>query len=255
MTKPQRRTTPARQRKTAAGVGGDWESRLSLLVDRPRAAEICDKVLDSYRVGDENAAIRRQLAAQPNEVIFWPEDFIIFFTAAAAEAGIDVQAYGARLNPKATRPEFVPAAAFRVVAEVAGVYVEYPGALTLFKVERAFLVTMAAALIGIASGRIIDDPTLSNALNGVGALLISVLAQRYLDDGAEPETDWLEEFILRTLQQHGPQSIIDLHKLTNVHRPLLTRTLRALIRKKLVARAYRWEAGRTVIYGLPKEEI
>jgi MarR family len=205
--------------------------------------------------GDRSRGVANLICLRPDEVTFWPEDFVVFFTLAAVEVGIDVQSYGARLNPKAARPEFIPGAALRTVAEVAGVYEENPGALTLFKVQRAFLVTMTAALIGIATGKVVDDPTLSGALGGVGGLLMNILAQRYLEDGAEPETDWLEEFILATLQRHGPQSIAELHKLTHVHRPLLTRTLRGLIRKKLVARAYRWDGGRTVIYGLPRRDI
>jgi hypothetical protein len=135
---------------------------------------------------------------------------------------------------------------------VAGVYRENPGALTLFPVQRGFLTAMAAALIGIATGKITDDPTLSGALGGVGGLLINILVQRYAGDGAEPETDWMEEWILETLQRHGPQSVAELHKLTNIHRPLLNRTLRGLIGKKLVVRSYRWDGGRIVIYGIEK---
>lgn len=221
-------------------------------MDSTRAVAICDKVLKNRLVGDRDRAVARLLDLRPDEVIFWPEHFVIFFTLVAIEAGIDVQVYGTRLNPKAASPENVPGIAFRTVAEAAGVYAENPGALTLFKVQRAFLVTMTAALIGIATGKAIDDPTLAGALNGVGALLINILSQRYLEDGAEPETDWLEEFILTTLERHGPQSIVELHTLTHIHRPLLTRTLRALIRKKLVVRAYRWDGGRTVIYAVPR---
>lgn len=33
-----------------------------------------------------------------------------------------------------------------------------PGALTLFKVHRSFLVAMTAALIGIATAKVTDDP-------------------------------------------------------------------------------------------------
>jgi hypothetical protein len=48
----------------------------------------------------------------------------VFFTLAALEAGIDVKAYGARLNPKAASPEYIPGSAFRTVAQVAGIYAE-----------------------------------------------------------------------------------------------------------------------------------
>jgi hypothetical protein len=251
MVKNPRLHSKSRPRRSPPAAAADPPvSRLLSLVDSTRAAEIVDKVLKNRLVGDRSRAAAKLLNLRPDEVIFWPDHFVVFFTLAALEAGIDVKAYGARLNPKAASPEYIPGSAFRTVAQVAGVYAENPGALTLFKIQRAFLVTMTAALIGIATGKAVDDKILSGVLTGVGALLINILSQRYLEDGAEPETDWLEEFILTTLERHGPQSIVELHKLTHIHRPLLTRTLRALIRKKLVVRTHRWESGRTVIYGV-----
>jgi hypothetical protein len=223
--------------------------------DMARAVAICDKLLKRRDIGDRDRGTAKLLRPRPDEVVFWPEDFAVFFTLAALEAGINVRAYGARLNPQAAKPELVPAAALRTVAQVARIYAEHPGALTLFKVQRALLVTMVAARVGIATGQVVDVPVISGALGGIGALLINILSERYRDDGAEPETDWLEEFILATLDRHGPRSIVDLHKLTNIHQPLLTRTLRGLIKKKLVAREYQWEGGRTVVYGVLKSEI
>ena len=248
---PKLRSNAGPRRKRPTVQANLLMSRLLSLADNARAVAICDKVLKNRHVADRDRGIAKLLGLRPDEVIFSPEHFVIFFTLVALEVGIDVQAYGTRLTPKATKPEYVPGGAFRTVAQVAGVYVENLGALTLFKVQRAFLVAMTAALIGIATGKVVDDPTISGALGGVGGLLINILAQRYLEDGAEPETDWLEEFILATLQRHGPQSVIELHELTHIHRPLLTRTLRGLITKKLVVRTYRWEGGCTVIYGVP----
>jgi hypothetical protein len=232
------------------GRGKSTKAKLTP-ADMRRAAAICESVLKKRDIGDRDRGTAKLLQLRPDEVVFWPEDFIVFFTIAAIEAGIDVRAYGAKLNPHSTRPELVPAAAFRTVSQVARVYAENPGALTLFKVQRAFLVTMTAAFVGMASGKVIDDPVVSGALGGLGALLINILSERYLNDGDEPETDWLEEFILVTLERNGPQSVVELNKLTHIHRPLLTRTLRGLARKKLVVRTYHWDGGRTVIYGLP----
>jgi hypothetical protein len=251
-TKPasQPRSRSTRPPRAAANAPRVWA--FPRFADEARATAICEKVLKNKFVGDRDRSSAKLLRLRPDEVVFWPEHFGAFFTLAAVEAGIDVVAFGAKLDPKAAKPQFVPAAAFRAVAEVAGVYVENPGALTLFKIHRSFLTAMTAALIGIATGKVTDDPTLAGALGGVGGLLINILAQRYLEDGAEPETDWLEEWILETLQRHGPQTIGELHKLTNIHGPLLNRALRGLIRKKLVVRSYRWDGGRTVIYGVHK---
>ena len=120
-------------RKRAVTEADPLISRLLSLVDNRRAAEICDKVLEKRIVADRDCATAKLLGLRPDEVIFWPEDFVIFFTLAAAEAGIDVQAYGARLDPKALKLLYVPGGAFRTVAQVVGVYAENPGALTLFK--------------------------------------------------------------------------------------------------------------------------
>jgi hypothetical protein len=98
------------------------------LVHSTRAAEIVDKVLKNRLVGDRSRAATKLLKLRPDEVIFWPEHFVVFFTLAALEAGIDVKAYGARLNPKASSPEYIPGSASRTVAQVAGVYAENPGA-------------------------------------------------------------------------------------------------------------------------------
>jgi hypothetical protein len=248
----ERQPKPRPRRKSQAATACPRVWSLPPFADEARAIAICEKVLKNKFVGDRDRSVAKLLSVRPDEVVFWPEHFGVFFTLAAVEVGIDVRAFGAKLDPKAAKPGFVPAAAFRTVAEVAGVYAENSGALTLFKVHRSFLTAMTAALIGIATGKVTDDPTLAGALSGVGGLLINILAQRYLDDGAEPETDWLEEWILETLQRHGPQSICELHRLTNIRGPLLNRALRGLIRKKLVVRSYRWDGGRTVIYGIEK---
>lgn len=221
-------------------------------MDSERAAALCDKLLQSFRLRHKDDAVWRELVKRPDDVIFWPEDFVVFFTAVALEAGIDVRTYGTRLSPKSLHPEYIPGMALRTVAEVASVYVEHPHALTLFTVQRTFLVTMTAAIIGIATGKATSiDPTLGGAIGGVGALLINVLAQRYIETAEEPETDWLEEFILTTLDRHGPHTVKELHDLTHIYSPLLSKTLRGLIKKQLIVRDYKWDGGRRVLYRLP----
>ena len=125
MVKNPKLHSKSRQRRSRAAAAADpLVSRLLSLVDSTRAAEIVDKVLKNRLVGDRSRAAAKLLNLRPDEVIFWPEHFLVFFTLAALEAGIDVKAYGARLNPKAASPEYIPGSAFRTVAQVAGVYAE-----------------------------------------------------------------------------------------------------------------------------------
>jgi len=194
----------------------------------------------------------RKHGSAGDTIVFWPEDFISFFTDVAYEVGIDVERFGARLDHKTEHPQYTPGFAFRTLAEIAGIYVEYPNALTEFRVPRGFLVAMTAAIIGVATGKAATiDPTLAAAVGGIGSLLLNVLAQRYSQD-PDPSTDWLEEFILQTLERHGRQSAHELHALTHIYKPLLQRALTGLAKKGLVEIHRTWEDGRRTFYDVRK---
>jgi hypothetical protein len=185
-------------------------------------------------------------------VVFWPEDFGNFFFDVAQEAGIDLERFGRKLDPKAKHPEHVPAFAFRTVAEIARVYRENPGALTEFRVPRSFLIIMTSAIIGVATGKAAGfDPIIAGAVGGMGSLLLNILAQRYSDD-ADPTTDWLEEYVLSVLETQGQQSVESLYSLTHIYKPLLTRTLRGLVKKHLVEQHRTWSGGRRTFYDIPR---
>jgi len=181
-------------------------------------------------------------------VVFWPEDFVSFFVDLAEAAGIDQHAYGRKLDSRAKHPDHVVGVAFTILAEVEEIYVETPGALTEFRVPKSFLVAIAAAMIGIATGKAAAfDPTLGGAVSGVGALLISILANRY-GENIDTSVDWLEAFVLQVAEQNQPVSLADLRELTHVDRGLLEKTMKRLLRKKLVRTTTSWVGGRKTRY-------
>jgi hypothetical protein len=189
-------------------------------------------------------------ASDTETVTFWPEDLFAFFVDLAFAAGVDIARFGHRLDPKAPSPDHAVARALMTVAQVERVYVDVPGALTETRVPRQFLFVLAAALIGIATGNrgSIADAVVAG-LSGIGALLINLLAERYLTD-PEPTTDFVEDLILRLLERRGPLSTAQLRAATHIATSLLRSTIKRLLAKRLIRRILTYTGKKAYLYDL-----
>jgi len=172
---------------------------------------------------------------------FMPEDISDLLMDYAEEAGVDLHRLGSALAPTSSHPEYEVGLALRTVLESAGIYTEVPGALTYSQVSRKVLLIIGAALIGIATAKTArSDPALAGTVGGVGGLILNIMAARYDQRPLDPGTDWLEELVLRILEELGIQSFGELQARTNIHVPLLKKVLSELRRKGLVEQHRSW---------------
>jgi hypothetical protein len=188
------------------------------------------------------------------EVELGPDDFSMLMRAYAETVGIDVLSYGRMLGDRyEIRNEILKSrvgAAFRTVFEAEGYYVEIPSAFTLHKVPTRFLILMGAVLLGIATGKATQlNVLLGGAVGGATNLLINILATRYMQSSKRHDLTWTEEFVIKFLKISEPLSLSDLHKLTNLNKPFLKRTLNRLVDKRLVVKQSN-SGGRKTAYSL-----
>jgi hypothetical protein len=183
-------------------------------------------------------------------IIFWPEDFVSYFLDLAEASGIDVEEFGRKLDPASEHPEYVVGFAFRALCEIEDLYVEVPGACIGCRIPRAFLITVAAAMIGIATNKLgTNNAYLTGTLSGIGSLLLNILANRY-SSAAHSQTDWLEELILRTIEGDGRQTARELHERTHIESRLLEKTLHRLLDKKLLMEIPHWSGNHETEFDL-----
>ena len=183
-------------------------------------------------------------------VTFWPEDFFAFFIDLASATRIDIDRLARALGTPGSSAEHAVARALVTVAEVERIYVEVPGALTESRVPRQFLIVVAAALIGMSTGdRGSINSAIAGALSGVGALLLELLADRYLSD-QEPQTDFLEDLVLRVIEARGATSSRELRAETHVESSVLRSTITRLLRKRLLRRILTYTPRKEYRYDL-----
>jgi hypothetical protein len=202
-----------------------------------------------WRISKELRPYAQRRGSDATSVTFWPEDFPAFFVDLALALGIDVHEFGRKLQPDARSHEYAVGRALTVLAQIEGIYEDVPGALTETRVPRRFLYVVASALIGMVSGSAADNPVVNAAIGGVGGLLLDILASRFETD-VEPQTDFLEDLILRVLEEKGKLSTSELIAETHMTRDLVASTLRRLLKKKLIRRVPTYVGGKTVRYDL-----
>lgn len=207
-------------------------------------------VLDKASAENPVRLFRRTIDFSESEVDLGPDDFSILMRTYADAIGIDLTSYGRALaGPQELRNELLQyqvGVAFRTVFEAEGYYVEIPAAFTLHKVPTRFLIIMGAVLIGMATGKASQlNVLLYGAVGGAASLLVNILAARYVQSSNRPDLTWTEEFVLKFLKSGEPVSVADLHKLTNLNKLALKRTLDGLVQKRLVVK-HRLKNGKRV---------
>lgn len=217
-------------------------------LDASRQADLA-RILDEVFL----APYHRRLQMTADAGKFMPEDIVDFLTDLAEEAGIDLRRMGTALSPASEQPEVDVGAALRTVLESAGMYVEVPYALTYSEISRKVLLLLGSALIGIATSHAGNvDSRLGGAIGGVGGLILNIMAARYDRVPLEPDTDWLEELVLRVIEEHGIQSFEGLQSHTNINPELLKKVLAGLRRKGLVEEHRSWLDKTDLRYDLHK---
>ena len=199
--------------------------------------DVLDKARSDYPV----RLLTQTIDFSKPEVELGTDDFSILMRTYAETVGIDLLNYGRALSDRyETRNEafeYQVGAAFRSVFEAEGYYVEIPSAFTVYKVPTRFLIIMGAVLIGIATGKATQlNVLLGGAVGGAGSLLVNILATRYMQSSKRSHITWTEEFVIKFLKTSEPLSLSDLHKLTNLNKPFLKRTLNRLVDKRLVVK-------------------
>lgn len=189
--------------------------------------------------------------ADEESVTFWPEDLFAFVLDLAIVTGVDIQRFARNLTLRGASPEQVVARALVNLAEIERVYNETTGALSETRVPRQFLITLAAALIGMAVGdRNAVGGLAVGALSGIGALFINLLADRYFSEADEPKTDFLEELVIKVLESEGPMSAPQIRAATYIENRLLRSTIRRLLAKHLLERTLSYRSGKSYMYDL-----
>lgn len=194
---------------------------------------------------------RQKLRLKGDSGQFMPEDFVDLFADVAEEAGFDLRKFGSALHPGTSHPEFEVGMAVRTMFESTGIYTEVPGACTFSTVQRKAIIIASAALLGILTGESAKiDPVFLGAFGGIAGLILNVLATRYDQKSLHPETNWLEEVILRILEERGNTSFEMLREASNVHPDLLRRVLTQLEHKGLVEQQRSWTDKTNIRYRL-----
>lgn len=176
------------------------------------------------------------------------DDFVTISHSLAIAAGIDVADFGQRLNPSRPSP-YAFGLAIRTLAEIEGYYVEVPNAYSLHRVPRDFLVTVAAVVIGIATGKASElSVLLGGAVGGLGSLLINILSSRATT--TQSDLKWFEEMLVAVLREAGPSDLSSLKKRTGLHRAFLQLAVDGLVSKGLVTRAPRKPKSKVSVYTL-----
>jgi len=175
-----------------------------------------------------------------SDVILDTDDFVLLTMDFAEEARIDLKRFALNLTGQKDASEYIVGIALRTVFEVEGYYKEIPFALTRYRVPKEILIILGATLIGISTAKVAQmDAILAGSVSGVGSLLIDILADRYTSE-SEPEVDWLEEFVLQTLERYGIQSFEELKRVTNINDELLKKVLNDLKKKNLIKEHKSW---------------
>jgi hypothetical protein len=197
---------------------------------------------------------RKLLAREDSEYFFprslqkinWDEEIITLntdqctylFMEFAEHAGLDLERFGRQLHADGKPGRFMVAIAFRTVLEVEGFYIERPYASSLHHVPRAVLVSLGAAILGIATAKTAAiSPEIGGTISGIGSLLINILSARALDDKPKPY-DFYGELILELLDPVQPVSVTILQQQTRFHEAVLRKIIEELEKKNAVRRIF-----------------
>jgi hypothetical protein len=164
---------------------------------------------------------------------FGTDDFATLMMDLAERVGIDLPSLGSQLNPYSGNAGTV-GMAFRTVFEVEGHYVESPGAYTISRVPRDVVFTIGAVIVGLVTARTAHlQPEIAGTVSAVGSLLLNIISSR-MTESRPPPLHWMEEFILRVVEEHGEVSYGQLKRYTKLHRTMLDTWIKALVQKELL---------------------
>lgn len=176
--------------------------------------------------------------------IHWDEEIItlntdqcvFLFMEFAEHVGLDVERFGRQLHSEGKSGRFMVGIAFRTILEVEGYYVERPNFSSMHRVPREVLVTLGAAILGIATAQAgAVSPEVGGAISGIGSLLINLLSARAVEDKPKP-FDFYGEFILKLLDPIEPVSMTKLQEQTKFHETVLRKIIADLEEKDAIRR-------------------
>ena len=164
------------------------------------------------------------------------DECVFLFMEFAEHVGLDVERFGRQLHSDGASGRFLVGIAFRTVLEVEGYYIERLGASSRHQVPRTVLVTIGAAMLGIATAKAgAFSPEVGGAISGIGSLLINLLSARAEDDTPKP-LDFFGEFVLNLLDSSEPTTFASLQVQTRFHDTVLLKILVALEEKGAIRR-------------------
>ena len=160
------------------------------------------------------------------------------FMEFAEHAGLDLERFGRQLHAENKPGRFIVGIAFRTVLEIEGFYVERPMASSLHHVPRTVLISLGAAILGIATAKTAAfSPEISGTISGIGSLLLNILSNRAIEEKPKP-FDFYGELILELIDPIQPTLITSLQQQTNFHETVLLKIIDELEKKDAISRIF-----------------